>query len=317
MQWGLGLRDLNLGGREANLAGTVGEPAGKEGFSAAILATDCLENTPARTDSSEFVLQGPIESFKAHRECVQAASRYGAPPQGIHDLQAALGADGHRGLLHQIELPEQQVTVELNCVRGIIAAQDRVAVDVEDALHFSEESRQPESRKLQGAGQGDRGHLPATSIQGTQELMNRSSRGTPRPANCFCSLKTDEWIRRLTHSGTGSSVLVGVGVAVSSSASRSNSIPVVLGWVGLSVRVGCSAGVKVACGSSHQDGVSTGSSCHPGGYVSELASTVIGMTISCGVSPPWYPFFLIPYRTRSLQGAISLWDSVKTRWPWT
>src|SRR5208337_2770553 len=170
MQWSLGLRDLHLGSRKAELAGTVGEPAGKEGFSAAILATDCLENTTARTDSSEFVLQRPIESFKAHRECVQAASWYGAPPQGIHDLQAALGADGHRGLLHQIELPEQQVTVELNCVRGIIAAQDRVAVDVEDALHLGEESRQPDRRKLQGPGQGDRSHLPATSIQGTKEF---------------------------------------------------------------------------------------------------------------------------------------------------
>src|SRR5208283_741013 len=118
MQWGLGLRDLNLGGREANLAGPVGEPAGKEGLAAAILATDCLENTPPRTDSAEFVLQGPLESFETHRECVQAASWHGAPPQGIHDLQAALGADRHHGLLHQIELLEEQVTVELNCVRG-------------------------------------------------------------------------------------------------------------------------------------------------------------------------------------------------------
>src|SRR5208337_181394 len=78
MQWGLGLRDLHLGSREAELAGTVGEPAGKEGFAAAILATDRLENTPPRTDSSEFVLQRPFESFKAHRECVQAASWHGA-----------------------------------------------------------------------------------------------------------------------------------------------------------------------------------------------------------------------------------------------
>src|SRR5271157_3832453 len=76
-------------------------------------------------DAFAVGLERPFESFEAHRECVQAVSWHGSAPQGIHDLQAALGADGHHGLLHQIELLEEEVTVEFNCVGGVIAAQDR------------------------------------------------------------------------------------------------------------------------------------------------------------------------------------------------
>jgi len=98
VQRGLGLRDLDLGGREPSALCSLDEPPGEEHPARAVLAAHGLElRSPAR-DGVELAVDRHFEPPEPDGEHVKTALRDGAASQRVDDVAPAPAADLNPGL---------------------------------------------------------------------------------------------------------------------------------------------------------------------------------------------------------------------------
>ncbi len=122
----LGLRNLHLARDETLPAGPIGQPAGEERLSAAVITSHGLEDAPSGRHGFEVGIDGRLESFKANAERIEARAGDCAPPQGVDDLAGPCAADRHGWSLPVSEIP--------NCTRSVRLSNDTVSLSISTVI---------------------------------------------------------------------------------------------------------------------------------------------------------------------------------------